>query len=317
VGFRLRIILLLAFVLLGCNNIPGVKIVPRPATEIMGNPQAQGVATILPVAVSEGQPQPLASPTMTATSTPIPTPTATPLPTATSFFLQSLTTAQPPYENTLPRHGLLLISLIFFIIMLIWGIGQYFYISFAQPKGLDITTLDIKAQDGLFVGAVLSMTARRTFTFTSPFTRWSQVINFVSKTLEQELIQKAQQYANIEELEANLKVITESFFQEPVVQELWTDFGVKVIRFNIEIRFSQATKDALIRKAEAAAGGQAYLAYARAAHLDPNSPESRELYRIYQETQGQVDAARNLGGGFTNLANILGNTVKGKSANDE
>ena len=63
--------------------------------------------------------------------------------------------------------------------------------------------------------------------------------------------------------------------------------------------------DALQRKAEASAGGTAYLAYAAAAHLDPDRPESRELYRIYQETTSQVDAARNLGGGITNLANLL------------
>ena len=49
-----------------------------------------------------------------------------------------------------------------------------------------------------------------------------------------------------------------------------------------------------------------YLAYAAAAHLDPDTDESRELYKIFQETSGQVDAARNLGGGIANLARALG-----------
>jgi hypothetical protein len=90
------------------------------------------------------------------------------------------------------------------------------------------------------------------------------------------------------------------------VRELSLDFGVEVMRFNVETRYPQETMDALNRKAEASAGGTAYLAYAAAAHLDPDTPECRDLYKIYQETSGQVDAARNLGGGITSLANLLG-----------
>jgi hypothetical protein len=91
----------------------------------------------------------------------------------------------------------------------------------------------------------------------------------------------------------------------PFIQELARDFGVEVIRFNIETRYPQETMDALNRKAEAVAGGAAYLAYAAAASLDPHTPECRELYKIYQETSGQVDAARNLGGGITSIAGLL------------
>jgi hypothetical protein len=128
----------------------------------------------------------------------------------------------------------------------------------------------------------------------------------VEKPLEQELIHEALQYPTLEELELNLKNISEQFMTLPIVrEELWEDFGVEVMRFNIEARYPQETMDALNRKAEASAGGTAYLAYAAAAHLDPDSPECRELFRVYQETSGRVDAARNLGGGITALAEVF------------
>ena len=48
------------------------------------------------------------------------------------------------------------------------------------------------------------------------------------------------------------------------------------------------------------------MSYAEAAYLDPSSPECRQLYIAYQETQSNIDAARNLGGGITQFANVLG-----------
>jgi hypothetical protein len=103
----------------------------------------------------------------------------------------------------------------------------------------------------------------------------------------------------------------------PIIQELSRDFGVEVLRFNIEMRYPTDTIDAINRKAEAAAGGQAYVAYARAAHLDPDSFEARELYKVFEETSGQVDAARNLGGGLTSLANILSRNRRSQEDQDE
>jgi hypothetical protein len=134
---------------------------------------------------------------------------------------------------------------------------------------------------------------------------WPRVREFVEKSLEQELLHDALNFPTLEDLERNLKNIAESFKALPIVEELYNDFGVEVMWFNIETRYPPETMDALNRRAEAAAGGTAYLAYAAAARLDPDSQESRELYRVYQETKGQVDAARNLGGGFTSIANLL------------
>jgi hypothetical protein len=135
---------------------------------------------------------------------------------------------------------------------------------------------------------------------------WPRVKDFVEKTIEQELIHEGLQFPTLVDLEQNLKSITENFLNLPIVRELSRDFGVEVIRFNVEARYPQETMDALNRRAEASAGGAAYLAYAAAAHLDPDTPECRQLYKIYQETSGQVDAARNLGGGISGLANALG-----------
>jgi len=77
------------------------------------------------------------------------------------------------------------------------------------------------------------------------------------------------------------------------------------MRFNIESHYPQETMDALNRKAEASAGGAAYLAFAAAAHLDPDTQESRDLYRVYQQTTSKVDAYRNLGGGIAAVANVI------------
>lgn len=318
-GYRLKAFLVLTFFIFGCNSLPGVEVVPRPETEIIA-PPPQVVSTTLPenavvataeiVAAQATADAVATQAAVTATPTSTPTPAGSPTPTLTPTRLFANLSTSSNSTEALPYHGPLVMLVVFFCIMIPWGLFQIGYISYAQPRGLDITEVLVKGQDGLFLSVVLSMTARRTFNLTSPFTRWRRVTSFVSKTLEQELIQSALKYPTVDELEKNLKTITDGFFEEPVVQELWTDFGVQVIRFNVETRYPQETIDALNRKAEAAAGGQAFLAYTAAAHLDPSAPESRELYRVFQETSGQVDAARNLGGGITNLANILGQKTK-------
>jgi hypothetical protein len=211
------------------------------------------------------------------------------------------------------RHGLtyaLLLPLA--IIGFPWVLLELMIIRYVQPRGIDLTEVRIKAQDGLFVQAVVSMTARRSLTLASTRMTWGRVQDFVEKTIEQELIHEAIHFPSLDDLERGLKEITERFLELPIVRELSRDFGVEVMRFNVETRYPQETMDALNRKAEASAGGTAYLAYAAAAHLDPDTPECRQLYKIYQETSGQVDAARNLGGGITSLANLLGQKEQAK-----
>jgi hypothetical protein len=187
-----------------------------------------------------------------------------------------------------------------------WTVVQWILIRYVQPLGVDLSEVRIKAQDGLFIQAAVSMTARRNLTLAAARMTWPRVVDFVEKTIEQELIHEALQFLTLMELEQNLKHITDGFLELPIVQELSRDFGVEVLRFNVEARYPQETMDALNRRAEAAAGGAAYLAYAAAAHLDPDTVECRQLYKIYQETSGQVDAARNLGGGITSLVHALG-----------
>jgi hypothetical protein len=186
-----------------------------------------------------------------------------------------------------------------------WVILEYFVVRYVQPASIDLSSVRIKAQDGLFIEATSSLTARRNLTLASARMTWNRVKSFVEKPLEQELIHEALQYPTLEELERNLKDIAEHFKTLPIMQELLEDFGVRVVRFNIEARYPQETMDALNRRAEASAGGTAYRAYAAAARLNPDSPEARELYRIFQQTSGQVDAARNLGGGIVTLANMF------------
>ena len=305
---RLRVIIVATFLVFGCSSIPGVEFVPLPKTEIIDiTPEV--VATVLPENAVAATAQVQTEVVEEATATPLPTNTPVILPTATlAPYLASLSTNSNSPES-LPWHGVIFVFLVLTCIMIPWGVAQVWYVRFAQPHSLDITEVLIKAQDGLFITAVLSMTARRSFNFTSLYTRWSRIKEIVSKTLEETLIDEALKYLTLDELQLKLKDMSAEFIELPIVQELWIDFGIRVERFNIETRYPQETMDALNRKAEANAGGQAYLEYARAAHLDPNSHESRELYRIYQETRGQVDAARNLGGGISNLANILGQKV--------
>ena len=325
---RTIILTVLAFLAIGCGFGP---IVVVPIEPTLPNEIPPGST-----AVVEGTPADQV-PTSTPSPTPSPTPTLGP-PTPTRYFLQFFSTCPPdaatdregnccPHNYAedpvtgfctptvsygegepppTPRNGLI-IALV--LPALCIGIPLAFMelnvVRYVQPKGLDLSTVRIRAQDGLFIEATLSLTARRLLTPASTRMTWSRVRDFVEKPLEQELIHRALEYQTLEELELDLKSITEEFEHLSVIKELRVDFGVEVIRFNIEARYSQETMDAINRRAEASAGGNAYLAFAQAAHLDPDSPESRELYRVYQETTGRVDAARNLGGGLTTIAEVF------------
>lgn len=259
----------------------------------------------------------------TAVPTPAPPPTPTPIP---GPFLSSLSTG-PDVEideatgqaylldeagnrisetRRLPRHGLIIA---FFLPLLVFGLPwvvlEVIVVRYVQPRGVDLSVIPIKAQDGLFIDAAVSMTAKRTLSLASTRMSWPRVRDFVEKSIEQELNHAALSFPTLEELERNLKFVTEGFLDLPVVQELSRDFGLDVLRFNVEVRYRAETMDALKRKADASAGGTAFLAYAAAAHLDPDRPESHDLYKTYQQTSSQVDAARNLGGGVANLLDLL------------
>lgn len=225
-------------------------------------------------------------------------------------------TDSPSAEEELPSGLFYAFVLPLLVFGLPWMIIQLIVIRYVQPRGVDLTEVRIKAQDGLFIEAAVSMTARRNLTLAATRMTWPRVRDFVEKTIEQELIHEALQFLTLMELEQNLKHITDGFLDLPVVKELSRDFGVEVLRFNVEARYSQETMDALNRRAEASAGGAAYLAYAAAAHLDPDTPECRQLYKIYQETSGQVDAARNLGGGITSLVHALGQKERERDNED-
>ncbi|MCB0193915.1 MAG: hypothetical protein KDJ65_18335 [Anaerolineae bacterium] len=320
---KLVIGLLLLLLTLACDVVKVVPGEPTLPTEIVE--ETPNTPSVSADTVTNTVQEP-ATPIPADTVTPLPEPTSTPL-VATPFFLKALSTTPPGAENcnndlecerVPPRHGLLL-AFVFPILLLgiPWLVAEFFVVKYVQPRGIDLSEILIKAQDGLFVGAVISLTARRMLRPASTRMTWGRVSEFVEKSLEQELLHQALNYPTLEELEKNLKNIAESFMTLPVVKELSEDFGVQVIRFNIETRYPQETMDALNRRAEAAAGGTAYLAYAAAAHLDPESRESRELYRVYQETRGQVDAARNLGGGLTSLASMIGGSKNKSEDNDD
>ena len=317
---------LLVILVIACNFVQIVPTEPTPITEIPAE-------TPVPAEENEIQ-EPTPTPVPTDTPTPVPTPT----PTATRYFLQVASLCPPnaatdsagrccPYAYSevngmcayippparpedapasTPRHGLIIAFIIpLLVIGIPWLIVELNVVRYVQPRGIDLSTIRIKAQDGLFLDTTISLTARRTLTLASTRMTWPRVRSFVEKPLEQELIHEALQYSNLEALELSLREISERFKDLPIVHELFDDFGVEVLRFNIEAQYSQETMDAINRKAEASAGGTAFLAYAAAAHLDPDSPEARELYRVYQETTGHVDAARNLGGGLTSLAEVF------------
>ncbi len=320
-----RILVILLFIIILICGYGVVSIRPTLPIEIL--PSDEEPTTPAESAEAETAAEPTAEPT----ATPTPGPTATP-----SAFLSGFSTGNQvvvdEYGNTLevvgenelqptrrlPRHGLIIafvIPLLFFGVP--WLILEFFTVRYIQPRGEDLTTVLIKARDGLFVNAVVSMTARRTMTVASARMTWPRVRNFVEKAVEQELIHDAIQFQSLEELEQNVKTLTEKLLELPIVEELSRAFGVEVLRFNIEIRYTPETRDALQRKAEASAGGIAYLAYAAAAHLDPDRAESRELYRIFQETSSRVDAARNLGGGISELITSLSRKNRPDVDNDD
>ena len=300
--------------LLGCSL---VMTTPLP-TEINAAAVETSVAVIQPVeqpviVAENGTPQPEATPT----------PTLVPTPAPTTYFLQGLSTKMDTSdparnERALPRHGLIIAFLLPLIVFGIpWLFFELFTIRYVQPRSIDLSTVRIKAQDGLFIQATVSMTARRNLSMASTRMSWPRVQDFMEKTIEQELIHEALMFPSLEDLERNIKDITERFLDLPALRELNRDFGVEVMRFNIESFYPEATMEALNRKAEASAGGAAYLAYAAAAHLDPDTPESRDLYRIYQQTTSRVDAYRNLGGGIAAMAGAIRREEKKNEEGDD
>jgi len=264
--YKIMALLLLALLLSGCD----------------------AVEVVTPPGVITPTPQPVV-----ATVTPMPTPTPTLL---------------PGQENE-TSSGIRQVILVAFLPLLLlgsaWFLLESFWFEYFRPQSLDLTKIQVKTQDGLFMNPVVSITARRQLSLAAFPPRWEKARSFVEKELEQVLMQEATRLRSIDDLELKLSTITDDFMHLAVIAELSRDFGVQVIRFNIEARYPQETIDALNRKAEAAAGGTAYLAFADAAELEPDSAECRELYTVYQETTGQVDAYRNLGGGITNLATML------------
>ena len=224
-------------------------------------------------------------------------------------------------EEKLPQHGLRYALLPILLLGALSAITEVFLSRYLRPRSIDVTKILIKGQDGLFIESAVSVTARKTLSPTAVTTRWDQVSSFVEKEIEQRLINESIKSPTLNDLEHRLDQIAEGFRNLPIAQELANDFGVEVLRFNIETRYPQETMDALNRRAEASAGGTAYLAYAAAAGLNPNSAECRELYKVYQETSGQVDAARNLGGGITGLVTALSHrqekTIEGKNVENE
>ena len=311
---------------LGCRIVPAT---PLPK-EI---PAAVQVATPVAVVQSAQQAPPQAPPAAAAAETAAEAPTApapnetpppavTPEPAPAPFFLQEVTMAKPPdparQARALDRHGLLIAFLLPLLVFGVpWLILELFIVRYVQPRGIDLSTVRIKAADGMFVEAAMSITARRSLTLASTRMTWSNVRAFVEKTIEQELIHEALNFASLDDLERGLKGVTENFLELPIVKELSRNFGVEVLRFNVETRYPSETIAALNRKAEASAGGAAYIAFATAAHYDPDAPESRQLYQVYQETSSQVDAARNLGGGIGSLAKFLSSGRKEDSGEDD
>ena len=282
-------LIFIAFFSLACDLNRVIQIVPEEQTEIpaqANQPQANAP-----------QPQAPQSPT----ATPVPTETPTPGP-----FLSDLST-DTKSDRALPRHGLIIAFLLPILLFGIPGLFvEVFVARYVQPRSIDLTGVLIKAQDGLFIDAIVSLTARKTLNLISLTARWPRIRDVVEKAVEQELIHEALSYSTLPELENGLKEIIQRFTTLDVIDELSRDFGIEALRFNVEIRYPPDTMDAINRTAEASAGGQAYVAYARAAHLDPDSAEARELYNVFQQTTSQVDAARNLGTGISGLANILG-----------
>ena len=301
---------------LACTQVGGMQLVeierldatPVQPIVIVDNPAPAPVVQVQAPTVT-----PLPTLTPIPTETPTPAPTFTPVP-----FLSQLSMPQqsdPPNLDRLPRHGLVVTLLLPLILFgLPWTFLEISIARYVRPRSLDLTRLLIKAQDGLFIETVVSMTAHKNLSLASLAIRWpGGVRGVVEKAIEQELIQAALEFRTLGELESNLTAIVQRLTELEVIRELERDFGVAVMRFNIELRYPPETVDAINRRAEAVAGGQAYIAYAQAAHLDPDGEEAQELYKIYQQTTSSVDAARSwgvdairsIGDGFANLATLI------------
>lgn len=285
---QLCVLLLLVVPVLACN----FRFAPRLPAEIPVETPAPA-----PTVASDAQPA----------STPGPTATPAPPRSAIITLLEQFSTAgQPDDPDNPPLHGLwiaLVLPLVVFGIP--WVIVELAVVRYVQPQGFDISRIRIKARDGLFIEALTSLTARRMINLASARSSWRRAVDFAEKSIEQELLHAAANYPTLEDLERNLKALTEDLMNLPVVRELSRDYGIQVIRFNIEVSYPPDTMEALQRKADASAGGVAYLAFAAAATLDPNASETRELYRVYQETTSQVDAARNFGGSVSSIVGLL------------
>ena len=112
-------------------------------------------------------------------NTEIPAETATPVPTYTQAAPAESATApeaaatstpgeQPAPPQATKPHGLFYAFVVPIIVFgLPWIVSQLIIIRYVQPRGVDLTQVRIKAQDGLFIEAAVSMTARRTLTLAS------------------------------------------------------------------------------------------------------------------------------------------------------
>ena len=153
--------------LLGCGSF---RVVPanQPQTEIPGGATpaaAGGAAQVPPTATPE--------PIPTATLTPTPAP-----PTPTPYFLQSFSTRLADDPEALPRHGLFIAFILpVLLIGIPWVIIEFFVVRYVQPRGVDLSSVRIKAKDGLFIEATISLTARRTLSLASARMSWLRVRN--------------------------------------------------------------------------------------------------------------------------------------------
>jgi hypothetical protein len=313
---------------LACTQVGGMQLVeierldatPVQPVVIANNP-APAPESVIQVPTAT----PLPTLTPIPTETPTPAPTATPVPFLSQFNLPR--EASPGNPDRLPRHGLVITLVLPLIIFgLPWMLLEVSIARYVRPRSLDLTRLLIKAQDGLFIETVVSMTARKNLSLASLAIRWpGGVRGVVEKAIEQELLQAALEFRTLGELESNLTAIVQRLTELEVIRELERDFGVAVIRFNIELRYPPETVDAINRRAEAVAGGQAYVAYAQAAHLDPDGVEAKELYKIYQQTTSTVDASRswgvdairNIGDGLSNLVTLISQNPRLRRMVDE
>jgi hypothetical protein len=247
-------------------------------------------------------------PPVVSTVTPVPTNTPTQTPEIASIQTIGTPVVGGTQDNGSGRellHFILVVVAFPALLAVIWWLAETALTNYLRPRGIDLTKMRIKAQDGLFIDTTISMTARRMITPAAFPPDWNQARGFVEKEIEQRLMYEATQMRAIDDLEHKLYEITSSFKDLDIMKDVSNDFGIQILRFNVELGYPQETMDALNRRAEASAGGMAYLAFADAAEMEPSSSECRELYTIYQQTSGQVDAARNLGGGITSLASML------------